>query len=1027
MNRQNKITKEKEGAVNLRNFPVSDPMDPVCGMKVNSDSSHRTSWRGKEYAFCSPHCLEKFKEAPETYMESSKTENPEGSSQEKAESAVGEYFTCPMHPDLKEPVAGKCPHCGMPLQPVSADETQAPSGKALKGTPAPELFDRVCGMTMGSDTAYRISHQGQEYGFCSEHCLNKFREQPEMYLQAVAGKQEGQSPGETAEPIPLEYSCPKCGMAVIHMAEGQAENGKPAAPPKPVVGPAAEKYLTCPMHPKVRVPLPTCPECGMGLQPEAPAAATPAEETPAAPGGVSYTCPMHPEVREPKPGACPKCGMALELAGAPPAPVTKTEWTCPMHPEVVQDYPGNCPKCGMALEPRTVAPEEEENPELVAMRRRFWVSLILTVPILIIAMGDMIPGRPLEQLASMHFWGWVELGLATPVVLWCGWPFFVRGVQSVINRSLNMFTLIGLGVSVAYIYSLVAKIFPEIFPASFRNASGDVGIYFEAAAFIVTLVLLGQVLELRARSQTSAAIKALLGLAPKTARRIKEGGTEEDVPLEQVQAGDRLRVRPGEKVPVDGVIIEGKSSVDESTITGEPIPVEKGPGDRVIGATINGSGSLVMQAERVGAGTLLAQIVQMVAEAQRSRAPIQKLVDVVAAYFVPVVVAIAVATFAVWALIGPQPRMAHAIINAVAVLIIACPCALGLATPMSIMVAMGRGATVGVLFKNAEAIEVMRQIDTLVVDKTGTLTEGKPKLVTVKPQEGIDEPTLLRLAAGLERGSEHPLAAAIVKGAQEREIKLAEARNFEYVSGKGVTGEVDGRTVALGNRRLMKDRGVNLGGLVGEAESLRTDGQTVMFVAMDGKPAGLLGVADPIKETTPEAIEKLHEEGIQIVMLTGDSRTTAQAVARKLGIDEVVPEVLPDQKAAKVKELQAEGRMVAMAGDGINDAPALAQAHAGIAMGTGTDVAMESAGVTLVKGDLRGIVRARLLSRATLRNIKENLFFAFVYNSLGIPIAAGVLYPWFGILLSPIIAAAAMSFSSVSVVTNALRLRRAQL
>jgi Cu+-exporting ATPase len=756
-------------------------------------------------------------------------------------------------------------------------------------------------------------------------------------------------------------------------------------------------------------------------------AASPLSSEEAAAPGAFYTCPMDPEVRQDHPGACPKCGMALEPAGVPAAPVTKTEWVCPMHPEVMQDSPGSCPKCGMALEPHTVAAEEEENSEFRDMRRRFWLSLVLTVPLLVIAMGDLIPGRPLEHLASMYFWGWVELGLATPIVLWCGWPFLVRGVQSIINRSLNMFTLISLGVSVAYIYSVVAKVFPEIFPASFRNASGEVGVYFEAAAFIVTLVLLGQVLELRARSATNAAIKALLGLAPKTARRLNADGTEEDIPLEQVQAGDRLRVRPGEKVPVDGTVIEGKSSVDESMITGEPIPVEKAPSDRVIGATINGSGSLVMQAERVGAGTLLAQIVQMVAEAQRSRAPIQKLVDVVAAYFVPVVVGVAILTFIAWGFLGPEPRMAHAIINAVAVLIIACPCALGLATPMSIMVATGKGATVGVLFKNAEAIEVMRKIDTLVVDKTGTLTEGKPKLVTVEAARGMDKPTLLRLAASLERGSEHPLAAAIVEGAQDREIMLAEAQNFEYVSGKGVTGEIDGRMVALGNRRLMEELGINAGEEASQADSLRQEGQTVMFVAIDGKFAGFIGVADPIKETTSYAIERLHDDNVRIVMLTGDNRTTAQAVARKLGIDEVIPEVLPDQKAAKVKELQAEGRIVAMAGDGINDAPALAQAQVGIAMGTGTDVAMESAGVTLVKGDLRGIVRARLLSRATLRNIKENLFFAFVYNSLGIPIAAGVLYPWFGILLSPIIAAAAMSFSSVSVVTNALRLRRVQL
>jgi Cu+-exporting ATPase len=757
----------------------------------------------------------------------------------------------------------------------------------------------------------------------------------------------------------------------------------------------------------------------------APAPSSPVQA--ASEPGTPYTCPMHPEVAQDAPGACPKCGMALEPAGVPAAPVTKTEWVCPMHPEVAQDAPGACPKCGMALEPRSAAAAEAENPELRDMRRRFWISLVLTIPLLIIAMGDLIPGRPLARLGSMHFWGWVELGLATPVVFWCGWPFLGRGVNSVSNRSLNMFTLIGLGVSVAYLYSVVAQVLPPIFPASFRGAAGDVAVYFEAAAFIVTLVLLGQVLELRARSATSAAIRALLGLAPKTARRLSADGAEADIPLEQVQPGDRLRVRPGEKVPVDGVILEGQSSVDESMITGEPIPVEKTPGDRLIGATLNGSGSLVMQAERVGAGTLLARIVQMVAEAQRSRAPIQKLVDVVAAYFVPAVVGAAIVTFALWALLGPQPRLAHAIINAVAVLIIACPCALGLATPMSIMVATGKGATVGVLFKNAEAIEVLRQIDTLVVDKTGTLTEGRPRLVAIQPLQGMDEASLLRLAASLERGSEHPLAAAIVQGARERDCQLAEPRNFTYVSGKGVSGEVDGRLVALGNRSLMADRGVALGEMAATAESWRREGQTVMFLAVDGLPAGLLGVADPIKATTPEAIEQLREEGIQIVMLTGDSRTTAAAVARKLGIDEVVPEVLPDQKAAKVKELQAAGRMVAMAGDGINDAPALAQAQVGFAMGTGTDVAMASAGVTLVKGDLRGIVRARLLSRATLRNIKENLFFAFVYNSLGIPHAAGLLYPRFGLLLSPVIAAAAMSFSSVSVVTNALRLRRLRL
>jgi Cu+-exporting ATPase len=718
---------------------------------------------------------------------------------------------------------------------------------------------------------------------------------------------------------------------------------------------------------------------------------------------------------------------SLDIQRTKPTLATAAEYTCPMHPQIVRDKPGNCPICGMALEPRTVSLTEEENPELVDMTRRFRVSVVLTIPLLLIAMSDFIPGNPLEEIVSMRSLGWIQFVLATPVVLWGGWPFFVRGWQSIVNRSLNMFTLIGLGVGVAYVFSVIAKLFPEIFPPSFRVASGEVPVYFEAAAVITTLVLLGQVLELRARSQTGAAIKALLGLAPKTARRIRKDGSEEDVPLDQVQVGDRLRVRPGEKVPVDGVVIEGSSAIDESMVTGEPIPVEKHSGDRVIGATVNGTGSFVMRAERVGAETLLAQIVQMVAEAQRSRAPIQKLADVVSGYFVPAVVAIAVVTFIVWSIWGPEPRMAHGLVNAVAVLIIACPCALGLATPMSIMVATGKAAQSGVLFKNAEAIEIMRKVDTLVVDKTGTLTEGKPKVVSVVSTEAVDEQTLLRLAASLERGSEHPLAAAIVAGAQERGIELTEAVAFDSVTGKGVTGEVDGHEVSLGNRKLIEDLGIDPGELPTKAESLRADGQTVMFVAVDGKAAGLVGVADPIKETTPEAIRQLHEEGIRIVMLTGDSRTTAEAVARKLNIDEVVAEVLPNQKVDVVKKFQAEGRFVAMAGDGINDAPALAQAQVGIAMGTGTDVAMKSAGVTLVKGDLRGIVRARVLSRLTMSNIKQNLFFAFIYNSIGVPIAAGVLYPFFGILLSPMIAAAAMSFSSVSVIGNALRLRRARV
>jgi len=708
-------------------------------------------------------------------------------------------------------------------------------------------------------------------------------------------------------------------------------------------------------------------------------------------------------------------------------PTAATKWTCPMHPEIVRDAPGACPICGMALEPLTITAEEPENEELRDMTRRFWTGVALTIPTLSIGMAELIPGRPLEQVLSPAVGAWTQLVVATPVVLWGGWPFFVRGWRSVVNRSLNMFTLIALGVGVGYVYSLIATLAPELFPPSFRNESGTVGVYFEAAAAIVTLVLLGQVMELRARSHTGAAIRALLGLAPKTARRVREDGREEDVPLEHVHPGDRLRVRPGEKVPVDGVVLEGKSSVDESMVTGEPIPVEKGSNDRVIGATVNGTGSFIMRADRVGSDTLLAQIVNMVAQAQRSRAPIQRLADVVSGYFVPIVVAIAIVTAIVWAMVGPEPRMAHAIVNAVAVLIIACPCALGLATPMSIMVATGKGATMGVLFRDAEAIEVMRKVDTLVVDKTGTLTVGKPRLMYVRTASGWDEPQLLRFAVTLEAASEHPLAAAIVQGAIERGISPAKAEQFESVTGKGVKGRVEGHSVALGNRALVEDERVPITELATVAEELRIQGQTVMFVAVDGRTVGVIGVADPIKETTVEAIRQLHGEGIRLVMLTGDNRTTAEAVAGQLGIDEVIPEVLPDQKADVIKRLQQQGRFVAMAGDGINDAPALAQAHVGIAMGTGTDVAMESAGVTLVKGDLRGIVRARRLSRATMGNIKQNLFFAFVYNSLGVPIAAGVLYPFFGLLLSPMIAAAAMSFSSVSVIANALRLRNAEV
>lgn len=736
-----------------------------------------------------------------------------------------------------------------------------------------------------------------------------------------------------------------------------------------------------------------------------------------------HTCPMHPEVRQRGPGSCPKCGMALEpVAMGVPTPA-RVEYVCPMHPEVVRQEPGSCPICGMALELRTVTAAEETNPELRDMSRRFWVSVVLTAPVFLVAMSEMIPGAPIHHALGGRMVTWLQLILATPVVLWGGWPFFERGWLSIVRRSLNMFTLIAIGVGVAYVYSLVAALFPGLLPDAFRS-HGVAPVYFESAAVITTLVLLGQVLELRARSQTSSAIKALLGLAPKTARRLRDDGEDEDVPLDAVKAGDRLRVRPGERVPADGVVVEGTSTVDESMVTGEPIPVEKALGSRVTGGTVNGTGSLVMRAERVGAETLLAQIVQMVSEAQRSRAPIQRLADVVSSWFVPAVLLTAALAATVWGVWGPEPRLAHALLVAVAVLIIACPCALGLATPMSIMVGTGRGATAGVLIRNAEALEVLERIDTIVVDKTGTLTEGKPRLVSAVALPGFDDSELLRLAASLERASEHPLAAAILAGAQARSLALADGRGFRSLTGRGVTGSVDGRTVALGNRRLLDDLGVDAAPLVEPAEELRRDGQTAMFVAVDGRAAGLIGVADPIKDSTPEAIRLLHDEGIRIVMLTGDSRTTAEAVAGKLGIDDVVAEVLPEEKGEVVKRLQSEGLVVAMAGDGINDAPALAQAHVGIAMGTGTDVAMESASVTLVKGDLRGIAKARRLSRGTMRNIRQNLFFAFIYNAIGVPIAAGVLFPVFGLLLNPMIASAAMSLSSVSVIGNALRLRR---
>ena len=832
--------------------------------------------------------------------------------------------------------------------------------------------DPVCGMTVDpASAAASERYQDKTWYFCSDHCHEKFNADPQQYTGAA------------------ELKDPVCGMDVSTDSEFHTEH-------------TGQAYYFCSDHCLHKFQ-------GSPRQYLMKTSVTNAGTTTDA--SATYTCPMHPEIQQQGPGSCPKCGMALEPMGVPAA-ASKTEYICPMHLEVIQDHPGSCPKCGMALEPRTVA-IEEENPELVDMSRRFWVSTLLAVPVFILAMVADLAPQWLPQGLSMPSVQWIEFTLATPVVLWGGWPFFVRGWQSVVSWNLNMFTLIGLGVAVAWTYSVVALLFPQIFPPLMQMEGGTVDVYFEAAAVITALVLLGQVLELRARSRTNAAIQMLLGLAPNTARIVREDGAEDDIPLEQVQPGDVLRVRPGEKIPVDGTVIDGTSSVDESMVTGEPIPVAKNADEKLIGATVNGTGSLLMRAEKVGADTLLAQIVHMVAEAQRSRAPIQKLADIVAGFFVPAVVLVAVIAFAVWGLWGPEPRLAHAVINAVAVLIIACPCALGLATPISIMVGTGRGAIAGVLIKNAEALEIMEKVDTLVVDKTGTLTEGNPQLVSMVAIDGFQEHDTLRLAASLERASEHPLAEAIVRGAERQGVTPAPVEDFQSVTGKGVTGRVEGRAVALGNLKLLEDLDIDAGDLPQQADTHRAEGQTVMLLAIDGQAAGLIGVADPIKNTTPTAIRDLHSEGVQVVMLTGDNLTTANAVASKLAIDRVEAEVLPDQKASIVKQLQAEGKVVAMAGDGINDAPALAQAQVGIAMGTGTDVAMESAGVTLVKGDLRGIVRARRLSRATMRNIRQNLFFAFIYNSAGVPVAAGVLYPFFGILLSPIIAAAAMSFSSV--------------
>jgi Cu+-exporting ATPase len=808
---------------------------------------------------------------------------------------------------------------------------------------------------------------GKNYFFCCAPCLEKFKADPSKYLQAT---------------LPPKSS----GLITLGA-------GKTAAPS---TSDGAHK--------------PSSSETQSG------AAQARASQAPA------YVCPMCPEVREPKPGACPSCGMALE-ADVPVAS-TRTEYTCPMHPEIVRSAPGSCPICGMALEPRTVTAAAEENPELRDMTRRFWISLALTAPLMAIAMASMLWQMPLHGILRGAALPWLELVLATPVVLWAGLPFFQRFWTSLVNRSPNMFTLIGMGTGVAYAYSVIATLFPQIFPESLRGMSGYPDVYFEAAAAITTLVLLGQVMELRARSRTSAALRALLDLSPKTARLLAADGTEKDVPLEQIKSGDRLRVRPGEKVPVDGVILEGRSSIDESMVTGESVPVEKSPNSKVIGATVNSTGSFIMRADRVGAETLLSRIVQLVGQAQRSRAPIQRLADRVAKWFVPIVVAIAVITFIAWFFIGPQPRLAHALVNAVAVLIIACPCALGLATPMAIMVGVGRGARAGVLIKNAEALETLEKVDTLVVDKTGTLTEGKPRLVSISPGLG-DDLELLRLAASLEQASEHPLAATIVKAAVERNLKLSPPQDFTLVPGRGIRGNVDGKQVAVGNPALM----VEAGAFERPDSPVLAVNQIygAICIAVDRKFAGNIAVVDPVKPSTPEAIRALKAQGIHIVMLTGDNKIVAAEIAKKLGLEEFEAEVLPERKLEIIRKLQGQGRVVAMAGDGINDAPALAQADVGIAMGTGTDVAMESGGITLVKGDLTGIVRARKLSQATMRNIRQNLFFAFVYNAIGVPIAAGVLYPFFGLLLSPIFAAAAMSFSSVSVITNALRLRNAKL
>ena len=893
--------------------------------------------------------------------------------------------------------------------------------------------DPVCGMTVNPSAAKgQVEHTGKTYYFCSPHCVTKFQQDPEQYLQKAAPASNSDlvtlGMSKPAQPSAAKVKDPVCGMDVDpttarHHLEHAGKTYYFCC------GGCLEKFRADPDRDLSRKTSPAVIQLGAARPAIAAAPAVAADTKSSAREQRTYVCPMCPEVRQVGPGPCPSCGMALEPES--PLPVAQVEYTCPMHPEIVRSEPGSCPICGMALEPRTVTAQQEQNPELRDMSRRFWVSLILTAPLLIIAMGSMLWPHAFMGEAFLGNWRvydstwlpWVELVLATPVVLWGGWPFFQRGWTSIVNRSTNMFTLIAMGTGIAYLYSLIATVFPQIFPPAFRGMTGHPEIYFEAAAAITTLVLLGQVLELRARSQTSAAIRALLDLSPKMARLVGEDGSDKDIPLALVNSGDRLRVRPGEKVPVDGEVLEGSSAVDESMITGESVPVEKEKGSKVIGATVNKSGSFVMRAERVGSETMLARIVQMVSLAQRSRAPIQGLADKVAGWFVPAVMAAAVVTFIVWAFVGPQPRLAHALVNAVAVLIIACPCALGLATPMAIMVGTGRGAAAGVLIRNAEALERLEKIDTLVVDKTGTLTEGKPSVTSIVPI-GVEKKELLRIAASLERGSEHPLAAAVLADAAKKAIPLAEVSQFQSHAGQGAEGIVEGRHVAAGNRHFMDTLQVSIPEV---PDHYLGGGEAEIYVAIDRRFAGWIVVADAIKESSLPALRELRSQGIRVVMITGDNRSTAENVAGKLGITEFEAEVRPEQKSEVVRKLQEQGRVVAMAGDGINDAPALAQADVGIAMGTGTDVAMESSGVTLVKGDLAGIVRSRKLSQATMRNIRQNLFFAFIYNSLGVPIAAGVLYPVFGLLLSPILAAAAMSFSSVSVITNSLRLRNVQL